>query len=99
MGRDFYAVLDQVLALLRRRGRVTYNALQLQFNLDNAHLAVLREELLYAYPQVGDDEGRGFVWTADAGPAPAPPQRGTAHARHFQAQSRPVVLLRRNGDN
>lgn len=25
---DFYAVLDQVLDLLRQRGRVTYNALK-----------------------------------------------------------------------
>jgi hypothetical protein len=36
---DFYAVLDQVLALLRSRGRVTYGALKRQFNLDDAFLA------------------------------------------------------------
>jgi len=30
---DFYEVLDQVVALLRSRGRVTYAALQLQFGL------------------------------------------------------------------
>ena len=30
---DFYAVLDQVLALLRQRGRVSYRALKLQFHL------------------------------------------------------------------
>jgi hypothetical protein len=57
VGRDLYAVLDQVVALLRRRGRVTYNALKLQFNLDDAHLGVLKEELLYAHPQVADDQG------------------------------------------
>jgi hypothetical protein len=33
---DFYAVLDQVLDLLRQRGRVTYNALKRQFELDDA---------------------------------------------------------------
>ncbi len=60
---DFYAVVDRVLALLRSRGRVTYNALKLQFNLDDAHLAVLTEELLYAHPQVIDDAGRGLIWT------------------------------------
>ena len=65
MGRDFYAVLDQVLALLRSRGRVTYNALKLQFNLDDAHLMVLKEELLYAHLQVVDDAGRGLIWTRD----------------------------------
>ncbi len=46
MGKDFYTMLDQVLALLRNRRRVTYHALKLQFSLDDAHLAVLKEELL-----------------------------------------------------
>jgi class 3 adenylate cyclase/predicted ATPase len=66
VGSDFYAVLDQALALLRSRGRVTYNALRLQFNLDDVHLAVLKEEFLYAYPEVVDDAGRGLIWTSDA---------------------------------
>jgi predicted ATPase len=62
---DFYAVLDQALVLLRRRGRVTYSALKPQFNLDDAHLGVLKEELLYAHPEVVDDAGRGLIWTSD----------------------------------
>ena len=52
MATDFYTVLDQVLALLRSHRRVTYNALKLQFHLDDAHLAVLKEELLYGVPAV-----------------------------------------------
>jgi hypothetical protein len=32
---DFYDVLDQVVDLLRRRSRVTYRALKLQFKLDD----------------------------------------------------------------
>jgi class 3 adenylate cyclase len=72
---DFYAVLDQVVALLQRRGRVTYNALKLQFHLDDDQLAVLKDELLYAHPQVVDDAGRGLRWTDDtaAPQTPAPP--------------------------
>ena len=31
---DFYTVLDQAVDLLRQRGRVTYRALKLQFQLD-----------------------------------------------------------------
>jgi hypothetical protein len=61
VGSDFYTVLDQALALLRSRGRVTYNALKLQFNLDDTHLAVFKEELLYAHPEVVDDAGRGLT--------------------------------------
>jgi hypothetical protein len=30
----FYAILDQVIDLLRRRGRVTYRALRREFQLD-----------------------------------------------------------------
>src|SRR6266705_1311819 len=59
---DFYDVLDQVVELLQRRGRVTYNALKLQFNLDDAQLVILRDELLYAHAQVVDDVGRGLIW-------------------------------------
>ena len=51
MGSDFYTVLDQALALLRSRRRVTYNALKLQFNLDDAHLTILKEELLMHIPR------------------------------------------------
>ncbi len=68
---DFVAVLDQVIALLRQRGRVTYRTLKLQFTLDDEQLATLKDELLYSQPQVVDDAGRGLVWTGNAGPAPA----------------------------
>ena len=42
----FYDVLDQVLELLRSRGRVTYRALKLQFTLDDEHLEALKEEII-----------------------------------------------------
>src|SRR4029453_3950302 len=72
---DLYDILDQIIALLQRRGRVTYNALKLQFALDDDQLAVLKDELLYAHPQVVDDAGRGLRWTDDTATtqAPAPP--------------------------
>jgi class 3 adenylate cyclase/predicted ATPase len=60
---DFYAVLDQALALLRQRGRVSYRALQRQFALDDAYLADLKDALMFAEPHVADEEGRGLVWT------------------------------------
>jgi hypothetical protein len=64
----FEEILDQAMALLQRRGRVTYRALKLQFNLDDTYLMVLKEELLYAYPQVIDDEGRGLIWPSNENP-------------------------------
>jgi hypothetical protein len=64
---DFVAVMEQAIALLRQRGRVTYRTLQIQFTLNDEQLAALKDELLYSQPQVVDDAGRGLVWTGDAG--------------------------------
>src|SRR5215510_74219 len=65
----FEELLDQAIALLQRRGRMTYRTLKLQFNLDDEHLEALKEELLYSQSQVRDEDGRGLVWTGDTGPA------------------------------
>jgi class 3 adenylate cyclase len=69
---DFYTLLDHVVALLRQRQRVTYRALQRQFDLDEDALTDLKDALLYAHPQVVDDEGRGLRWTGDTASPPAP---------------------------
>ena len=66
---DFEAILDQAIAMLQRRGRVTYRVLQRQFAIDDDALADLKEELLYAYPEVVDDEGRGLIWNGETGKA------------------------------
>jgi hypothetical protein len=42
----FEEILDQTIAMLQRRGRVTYGALKRQFNLDDAFLEDLKEELI-----------------------------------------------------
>jgi hypothetical protein len=44
---DFVAVMDQVITLLRQRGRLTYRTLQRQFHLDDAALDDLKDELIY----------------------------------------------------
>jgi predicted ATPase/class 3 adenylate cyclase len=67
---DFYAILDQVVALLHQRQRVTYRALKRQFALDDEALEDLTTELLYAHSQVRDDAGQGLVWTGDPASAP-----------------------------
>src|SRR5918997_5967238 len=66
---DFYEVLAQIIGLLRQRGRVSYQALKRQFDVDDAYLADLKNELLYVYPQVVEDEGRGLVWTSETAEA------------------------------
>src|SRR5262245_23665729 len=72
----FDDVLEQVVTLLKRQGRVSYPALKIRFSLDDEYLEALKAELLYVHP-VRDDEGRGLVWTGNvagttATPAPPP---------------------------
>src|SRR5215813_3179861 len=42
----FEEILDQAIAMLQRRGRITYRALKRQFNLDDAFLEDLTVELI-----------------------------------------------------
>src|SRR5436305_12034483 len=77
---DFYAVLDQVLDLLRQRGRVTYNALKRQFGLDDACLQDLRDEIIEAQRVAVDEDGKVLVWTGDIA-APPPPASESASGR------------------
>ena len=69
---DFYALLDQVVDLLRSRQRITYRTLKRQFDLDDAALEDLQEEILFAHPQIADEAGRGFVWIGDSATASGP---------------------------
>ena len=41
----FEEILDQAIAMLQRRGRVTYRTLRLQFQLDEEQLEALKEAL------------------------------------------------------
>ena len=63
---DFYQVVDQVVELLRHRGRVSYRALQRQFGLDDASLEDLKAELIVAQRLAVDEHGQVLVWTGGA---------------------------------
>jgi hypothetical protein len=42
----FEDIVDQAIAMVQRRGRVTYGLLKRQFDLDDAALEVLKEKLI-----------------------------------------------------
>ncbi len=67
----FEELLDQALALLQRRGRVTYRTLQRQFNLDDTALEDLKQALVYEHPQVTDDPGHGLIWRGETTSTPS----------------------------
>src|SRR5262249_57145658 len=73
---DFEAILDQAIAMLQRRGRVTYRALNRQLNLDDAFLEDLTVELIKGQRLARDEDGEVLVWTGDTAspvaPAPTP---------------------------
>jgi class 3 adenylate cyclase len=73
----FEEILDQAVAMLRRRGRVAYRALKRQFDVDDDYLEDLKETICYEYPEVAE-EGQGLVWsptqeTSDSSQPDTPP--------------------------
>jgi len=77
---DFYAILDQVVALLRERQRVTYRALKVQFHLDEEALEALKEELIEAQQLARDEHGRLLIWTGNADLSSSLPPSPSQHA-------------------
>jgi class 3 adenylate cyclase/tetratricopeptide (TPR) repeat protein len=69
----FEEILDQALAMLQRRGRVTYRTLRRQFQLDDDALEDLKVELITGQRCAVDEGGEVLVWTGDA-PSTPPPQ-------------------------
>ncbi len=73
----FEEILDQAMALLQRRGRLTYSTLKRQFQLDDAALADLKDELIYGQRLAVDEDERVLVWRGEpvsaSPPTPAPP--------------------------
>jgi tetratricopeptide (TPR) repeat protein len=59
----FEEILDQAVAMLQRRGRLTYGALKRQFQLDDAYLDDLKAELIEGQRVAVDEDGRVLVWT------------------------------------
>jgi class 3 adenylate cyclase/tetratricopeptide (TPR) repeat protein len=81
----FEELLDQAIAMLERRGRVTYRALKRQFQLDDDVLEDLTAEIIKAQRLAVDEDGEVLVWTgtvASAGSSPAPTQE-PVHAPHI----------------
>ena len=70
----FEEILDQAIAMLQRRGRLTYGTLKRQFQLDDAALDDLKNELIMGQRLARDEDGAVLVWTGAAvPPAPTPP--------------------------
>jgi len=76
----FEEILDQAIAMLQRRGRLTYGALKRQFQLDDAYLEDVKAELIEGQRVAVDEEGRVLVWTGDADVTPSSLRPSAQHA-------------------
>ena len=65
---NFDELLEQVLALVQRQGRVSYRALRLEFDLNEDVLDALKEEIIAVKEAAVDKDGKILVW---AGASPA----------------------------
>ena len=91
---DFVAVVDQAIALLRQRGRLTYRTLQRQFHLDAAALDDLKDELIEGQRLAADEAGRVLVWTGDPETPVSPASPSSLHAPPPAASAPPEAERR-----
>src|SRR5262252_2988455 len=66
----FEEILDQAIAMLQRRGRLTYSTLKRQFQLDDAALNDVKNELIEDQRLAVDEQGNVLVWTGGTSSAP-----------------------------
>ena len=76
---DFVAVIDQVITLLRQRGRLTYSTHKRQFQLDEAALEDVKNELIEGQRVAVDERGKILVWTGDASTGASAPSAPVAN--------------------
>jgi class 3 adenylate cyclase/tetratricopeptide (TPR) repeat protein len=69
---EFDDLLTRVLDLLRREGRVSYRALKVRFQLDDAVLDALKDEIIDAKRLAVDEQGKLLVWRATNADSLAP---------------------------
>ena len=69
----FADILEQVLAMLRRHGRVSYRALKRQFRLDDDYLADLKHEIIDVHRVAVDHDGIMLVLTGQIPALPCCP--------------------------
>ena len=78
----FEEILDQAIAMLQRRGRLTYSTLKRQFQLDDAALDDLKNELIEGQRLAVDERGNVLVWTGAEVSAPHPPTPSASSQVH-----------------
>jgi hypothetical protein len=88
LAMTFEDILNAAMAMLQRRGRLTYGALRRQFNLDAAYLEDLTAELIEGQRLAMDEDGKVLVWTG----TPLAAEPGAYHKAEGERQLHTMVL-------
>jgi class 3 adenylate cyclase/predicted ATPase len=100
----FYEVLEQVIDLLQRYGRVSYRALRRQFELDDTYLEDLKAEIIEVQQLAVDQDGTLLIWTGGSDttlvpvqgqaqtPAATPSQIDQQHDMPVEQIAQPALL-------
>src|SRR5207249_1157225 len=88
----FEEILDQAIAMLQRRGRLTYGALKRQFQLDDAYLEDVKNELIEGQRLAVDEAGRVLVWTGTPNLTAASPTASAAMSERAPLAYTPSYL-------
>src|SRR5215831_13360759 len=79
----FEEILDQALAMLQRRGRVTYRTLKRQFQLDDDALEDLKAELIKGQRLAVDEDSEVLVWTGGVASSVVPAEEQARTPRSY----------------
>jgi class 3 adenylate cyclase/predicted ATPase len=82
----FEEMIDQAIAMLQRRGRLTYGTLKRQFQLDDAALEDLKNELIEGQRLAVDERGNVLVWTGGTEVPSTPTSPASQPAQLFVPQ-------------
>ena len=82
---SFIEIVDQVIALLKQRERISYRVLKREFALTDEAIEDLKDELISAQRIAVDEEGKVLVWVGAA------PVQGSEFQVQSSSQPRTVV--------
>ena len=83
----FYEVVEQVIVLLRREGRVSYRALKREFALDDDYLEDVKVEIIETKELAVDKDGKMLVWVGEGA------KQETENRRNGETEKRETALL------
>jgi len=87
---SFDEIVEKTIAVLQQQGRVSYRALKRRFELEDEVLADLKEELLFSFPQVKDEDDRGLVWVGEQAVVSSPQPVVSREKKNSKGQKLPI---------